>query len=93
MITLEEKIGIAAKLIRKSMELKESAGHDVFVEWFPHVDCISIRAVIGPWDKTKTVKDFTLKFYQESSVQGTYKEIMDYLNNLEKTSESEAQNG
>lgn len=93
MITLEGKIGIAAKLIRKSMELKESGGHDVFIEWFPHVDWMTIRAFIGPWSQTKTVKEFTLKFNYVSSVQETYKEIMEYLDNMGKTSETEAQNG
>lgn len=92
-MTLKEKIGIATKLIRKAMELKYTAGHDVFVEWGAHVEWVSVRAFTGPWNQDKTSKNFTIEFKYPFYVKKIYKKAMDYLNNLEKTSESEAQNG
>ena len=41
----------------------------------------------------KESKIFMIEFQYVSSARRTYKKVMDYLNNLEKTSESEAQNG
>lgn len=92
-MTLKEKIGIATKLIRKSMELKYTAGHDVFVEWGAHVEWITVRAFTGPWNQDKTSKDFTIEFKYASCAKKIYKEAMQYLDNMGKTSEAEAQNG
>lgn len=33
MMTTEEKFGIFTNIIYKALKLKESGGHDVFVEW------------------------------------------------------------
>lgn len=92
-MTLKEKIGIATKLIKKSMELKYTAGHDVFVEWGAHVEWIIVRAFTGPWKIDKEGIVFEVDMRYASSARKTYKEVMEYLNNMGKTSESEAQNG
>lgn len=92
MMTNKRRFYFITKLIEKSLELKESGGHDVFVEWEPHVDWVNVRAFSGPFDVTKFPKYFYIDFSLES-VYSVYKEAMQYLDNMGKTSESEAQNG
>lgn len=93
MITTEEKFGMFTNIIYKALKLKESGEHHIFVEWIPHVDWLKVIIYNGPWKMNKESKIFMIEFQYVSSARRTYKKVMDYLNNLEKTSESEAQNG
>ena len=93
MITTEEKFGMFTNIIYKALKLKESGGHDVFVEWISHVDWLKVIIYNGPWELNKEPKIIMIEFQYVSSARKKYKEVMDYLNNMGKTSEAESQNG
>lgn len=92
MITISERVKIMSALTEKAMILKESAGHDIMIEWSPIFNEIKIRVYIGEFKYDKEPQNFYIDFGAKNPAE-RFHEVMDYLNNLEKTSESEAQNG
>lgn len=92
MITIEERLKIATSIIRKAIILKESSDHDVVVEWYPILKEITIRAYAGGFELRKLPICFNIEFKKDNAI-AVYEAAMNYLNNMEKTSEAEAQNG
>ena len=92
MITISERVEIMSALTEKAMILKESAGHDVVVEWYPILKEITIRAYAGGFELRKLPICFNIEFKKDNAI-AVYEAAMNYLNNMEKTSEAEAQNG
>lgn len=92
MITISERVEIISALTEKAMILKESAGHNISIEWSPILNEIKIRAYIGKFQSDKEPQSFYIDL-NANNPAGRFHEAMNYLNNLEKTSESEAQNG
>ena len=91
MITISERVGIMSALTEKAMILKESAGHDIMIEWSPILNEIKIRAYIGYFKYDKDHQNFYINLGEKNPAE-RFHEVMEYLNNMGKTSESEAQN-
>lgn len=87
MMTIEEQFGIFSNLTYKAMELKQTAGHEVFVEYAPHVEWLSIRIYNGPFEWSKIAREFRIEMKYPDMARKAYKEALNYLNGME------AQNG
>lgn len=92
MITISERVEIMSALTEKAMILKESAGHDIMIEWSPILNEIKIRAYVGEFKYNKEPRNFYIDLGSKNPA-ARFHEAMNYLNNMEKTSETEAQNG
>jgi len=83
--TAKQKAAIAAKIIKKAVEISETTPHDVFCEYSPHVDWIVVRIFEGGWISTADWHELRVYFGHEyNDPEAEIKEIMDALAELEK---------
>lgn len=70
---------LAVRLLKFALTEK-AKGNDVFTEWFPHVQWVTIRAHKGLWtsESTSYSRDFPIEDTQADIVK-KLKEISDFL--------------
>lgn len=56
--TTKQKMALAAKIMKRAVEISESTPHDVFCYYFPHVDRIDILIYTDGW---RDCKDYDKK--------------------------------
>lgn len=47
--TTKQKAALAARIMKRAVEISETTRHDVFCEYSPHVDWIEVSIHIGGW--------------------------------------------
>ena len=52
-ITTEEKVTIAQELVKRAIEITETTEHDIFVEYAPHVDSLTVSIHRGGWERNR----------------------------------------
>lgn len=52
-MTTEERIKIAQELMKRAIEISDTTEHDVFCDFAPHVNCITISIHRGGWGNNK----------------------------------------
>jgi hypothetical protein len=84
--TTKQKAALAARIIRKAVEISNTTPHDVFVGYSPHVDLIEVRMFEGGW-KRDSFPDKELRVYfdlEYNDPETEAKDIMDALAELQK---------
>ena len=47
--TTKQKMALAAKIMKRAVEISETTPHDVFCYYIPHVDWIEVQIHTGGW--------------------------------------------
>lgn len=81
MITISERVEIMSALTEKAMILKESAGHDIMIEWSPILNEIKIRAYSGRFKYDKKPQNFYIDLGAKNPEE-SFHEAMNYLNSM-----------
>jgi hypothetical protein len=68
-ITIEEKVAIAQNLVRRAILLSETTEHDIFFEYSPHCDTLTVSIHRGGWEKNK--KSSRIDLYFDSDADDT----------------------
>lgn len=61
-MTTEEKIKIAQELIKRAVEISDTTEHDVFCEFAPHVNNVTIGIHRGGWENNRDGCSFDIDF-------------------------------
>lgn len=82
-IPTERKVEIAQALVKRAIEISGNTPHDVFFEWSPHVDDITISINRNGWERNQKSTTVTVGFGAHNDTEGDYDAIMAILDKLE----------
>lgn len=60
--TTQEKVEIAQMLVRRAIEITETTEHDVFFDYAPHCDTLTVSIHRGGWEKNKKSSRIDVSF-------------------------------
>lgn len=87
--TTKQKATIAARIIKKAVEISNKTPHDVFFAYSPHVDWIEVRIFEGGWHRN-SFPDQELRVcfnHEYNDPEEEFNDMMDALAELEKDAE------
>lgn len=79
----KRKMEIATTLLRRAIEISGNTPHDVFFDWSPHVDDITISINRNGWERNRKSTTVTVGFGANNDTEGDYEAIMAILDKLE----------
>ena len=86
--TTKEKVEIAQMLVRRAIEITETTEHDVFFDYAPHCDTLTVSIHRGGWEKNKKSSRIDVSFDSNSDdTEGVLADIDAIFTSLEKENE------
>ena len=83
--TTKQKMALAAKVMKRAVEISETTRHDVFCTYSPHVDWIEVHIHIGGWNPEKGYDDnVQIGFSGYHNTEAEIVEVMDKLDDLQQ---------
>lgn len=83
--TAKQKAAIAAKIMRKAVEVSATTYHDVFCDYSPHVQWLEVQIHVCGWVPDKGYDDnYRIDFKYPETLDRDVAEVMDALAELEK---------
>lgn len=88
---MKNNLPIITQLFDYAFEQKEKYGHDIFIESSPHINQVSVRAMLGGWKSDKEF-DFKEDAYLSSNTEGyetpleiLFKNMKDFIDEKNKS--------
>ena len=83
-IPVEMKVEICQRILERAMAISATTEHDIFVDYAPHVDCLSVGIHRGGWKTNKRCTTLDVDFGSEfDDVEGAVANIDAVLDTLE----------
>jgi hypothetical protein len=84
-ITTQEKVTIAQTLVKRAIEITETTEHDVFFDYAPHCDTLTVSIHRGGWAKNKKSSRIDVPFDSDADdTEGILADIDAIFRSLEE---------
>lgn len=86
--TTKQKMNLAAKIMKRAVEISETTRHDVFCVYSPHVDWIEVQVHVGGWEGDKGYDNcLRIGFADHHNTEAEIAEAMAALDELQQGAE------